>query len=84
MTDLSGGVIYDRLTELALKVQKLEKRLEILESKPKQPVDRRLVEEALTLALEARNYSSWTMGRFSPIVDLLRRALEGEQDVKTE
>jgi len=70
--------------ELAEEVEAQRGRLDILEGKHKEqaPVDRRLVRNALRLAITARNYSPWTMERFSPIVALLRRALEGDSNAQ--
>ncbi|HUV93898.1 MAG TPA: hypothetical protein VMX14_03595 [Anaerolineae bacterium] len=65
--------------ELAEEVEAQRGRLDILEGKCEQPVDRRLVEEALAMC---KRYDSW-LSVTQPVADiraLLHRALEGESD----
>jgi len=66
-------------------LDQLSERLDILEGKHKEqaPVDRRLVEETLEEALQVRRKlasGSWRPKHLVRLVDLLRRALEGESD----
>jgi len=71
--------------ELAEELEAHGERLDILEGKHKEqaPVDRRLVEEALGMALRgqfARHAALGPATRFEQIIDVLCRALEGDPD----
>lgn len=64
-----------------LQVEAQGKRLDILEGKAKQPIDRRLVGEALAIC---QRFDSWIHVRdeVDEIQDLLRCALEGDSDAR--
>jgi len=66
-------------------LKQLSERLDILEGKRtgQAPVDRQLVEEALEEGLQVRRKlasGSWEPHHLVRLVDLLRRALEGDSD----
>ena len=71
--------------ELAQQVEAQAERIDILEGKRtgQAPVDRQLVEEALEEGLQVRRKlasGSWEPHHLVRLVDLLRRALEGDSD----
>jgi len=73
------------LIELAQQVEVQGERLDVLEGKHKEqaPVDQRLVEEALEIALEWKKgfvEDSWALSNLQLVIDPLRRALEGDSN----
>ena len=71
----------EKINELHQIAEAQRERLDILESKQQAPVDRHLVEEALAIC---QDFDAWHGVReiVTEVRDLLRRALEGEQDAQ--